>query len=153
MRRSARGFLQNANKFNIISNNSTFRPDYVALIQTDGSYKPSYKISRTAVLYINSENPQFSIKTYFDHRNSYESEWQSIIDGIEYAIKKDDSAIELENDNLSVITCLINKTPPKNKYIKEYYYSTLELSKHLDLFSVRWIPREENKADELFELS
>lgn len=146
-------FLLHANKFTVITNKSLFRPEYVALVQTDGSYKYEYKISRTAVLYLNSEKPQFLIKTYLDHTGSHESEWASIIDGIEYAIKKENGSIELENDNLSVIRCLITKTPPLNSILKEYYYHTLELSKYMDLLSVRWIPRKFNKADRLFKLS
>jgi hypothetical protein len=88
-----------------------------------------------------------------NHRNSYESEWASVLDGIMYAIKKDDGSVELENDNQSVIRALITKTPPSQDYAQFYYYKTLEISNYMDLLSVRWIPRKQNQADRLFELS
>jgi ribonuclease HI len=139
--------------FTLLTRPTLLRSDYVARIQTDGSFKSTYNISRTAVLYLNSPEKQFLIKTYMNHRNSYESEWASVLDGILYALKKGDGSVELENDNQSVMRALITKTPPVQDYSRFYYYKTLELSNYMDLLSVRWIPRRENQADRLFQLS
>jgi ribonuclease HI len=101
---------------------------------------------------LNSPEKQYSIKTYFNHRNSYESEWSSVLDGIKYSIEKDHGSVEIENDNQSVIRALITKTPPSQEYARFYYYKTLETSKYMELLAVRWIPRKHNQADRLFKL-
>ena len=145
--------LRRLTNFTVLSKPNLLRPDYVARIQTDGSFKSTYNISRTAVLYLNSAENQYLIKTYIDHKNSYESEWASVLDGIYYAIKNDDGSVEIENDNQSVIRALITKTPPSQAYAQFYYYKTLEISNFMDLLAVRWIPRKRNQADRLFELS
>jgi len=92
------------------------------------------------------------IKTYLTHRNSYESEWQSVLDGIIYSLKKDIGSLELENDNLSVINSIISMKSPNLDYAKPYFNEIIEYSNYLDWFSIRWVPRKLNKADKLFEL-
>jgi len=118
-------------------------------VQTDGSFGHS-KISRTAVLYRDRKGIDTTqCKTYFDHRNSTESEWCSVLDGIQYAVKKDEGFVELENDNLGVIQSLIRRKEPK----MGYYYQVIQKELlHFDYVGIRWIPREMNAADDIFRI-
>lgn len=120
-----------------------------AKIQTDGSFMKG-KISRTAVILTNSEGVKYSlVNTYFDHKNSHESEWRSVVDGMEYSLKKEERSVHLENDNLGVINNLVNRNKPPGLYI--YYYDYIfEMLENFDFLAVRWIPRALNKADKLF---
>jgi len=122
-------------------------------IQTDGSYSiTNNRISRTAVILTKPNGINHSIwNTYFDHANSYESEWRSVLDGLEYSLSKKEKAVKLENDNLSVMNSLIRKEPPAGLY-KDYYEYIYDLLQKFDNAAFRWIPREKNKADKLFRI-
>jgi ribonuclease HI len=131
-----------------ICKNSVVEPLALAAVQTDGSFK---RISRTAILLDTIQGEQFTlVNTYFTHANSYESEWCSVLNGLEFALKKKQTAVTLENDNQGVIQSLITQTPPKVFW--PYYDSIYDLMTSFDWVSVRWIPRELNKADRLFRI-
>lgn len=123
----------------------------MAHLQTDGSFRYKDKVSRTASL-LKADATFKSVKTYFDHKNSYESEWCSILDGIQMTQSNDVSAISLENDNLGVINALIQKRLPRHDYAAVYYDLILKEVKHMDFVEIRWIPRRLNKADALFRI-
>jgi ribonuclease HI len=132
-----------------ICKNSVVEPLALAAIQTDGSFK---RISRTAIILDTVQGEQFTlVNTYFTHANSHESEWCSVLNGLEFALKKKQTAVTLENDNQGVIHSLITQSPPKSLYWP-YYDSIHELLETFDWVSVRWIPRELNKADRLFRI-
>lgn len=141
------------NEFSKVASKTLFRPDSVLRVQTDGSFSHKYSISRTAVLVANAKIDQYLVKTYFNHRNSYESEWQSVLDGIIYSIKKGKGSLELENDNLAVINSIIQRKRPDLAYARPYYSEIIDHSRYLDWLSIRWIPRKFNKADKLFYLN
>jgi hypothetical protein len=129
----------------------TFRPPKIARVQTDGFYKD--EISRTAVLLKTRDNIDYTlINTYFDHLNSTEAEWVSVLNGIQYALKKDQGSVELENDCLPVIKHLIHRRPPAKSYLATYYTAILKEARYMDYLGVRWVPREFNKADDLFHI-
>jgi len=127
------------------------KPLEVAHLQTDGSFRYRDRISRTAAL-LKSEETFKSVKTYFDHQNSYESEWCSILDGIQMTQKNEVSSISLENDNLGVINSLVQRRPPRHEYVAAYYHLIMKEVKHMDYVEMRWIPRRYNKADGLFRI-
>jgi ribonuclease HI len=132
-----------------ICKNSVVEPFALAAIQTDGSFRKN--ISRTAIILDTVQGEQFTlVNTYFTHANSYESEWCSVLNGLEFALKKKQTAVTLENDNQGVIKSLITQTPPKVFW--RYYDSIHELLETFKWVSVRWIPREQNKADRLFRI-
>lgn len=122
-------------------------------VQTDGSFKPSQnKLSRTAVILLKPDSEKYTLcTTYFTHANSHESEWCSVLDGIEFSLKKEAVAINLENDNLGVIDSLIKQKKPSGLY-SDYYYQIKDLVKNFEWLGIRWIPRELNRADDLFRL-
>jgi len=125
----------------------------ISQLQTDGSFGSTYNISRTASMFLSPEKIEYSkVKTYLDHRNSYESEWCSVLDGIELAIEKNEYVLELENDNKAVIESLMRKKRPAKPYVVDYFDQILDISKKIDYLAVRWIPRELNKADKLFRI-
>jgi ribonuclease HI len=122
-------------------------------VQTDGSFKLSQnKLSRTAVILLKPDGEKHTLcSTYFTHANSHESEWCSVLDGIEFSKKKGSQSINLENDNLGVITSLISQKKPSGLY-SDYYYQITDLAKEFEWLGIRWIPRELNRADDLFRL-
>lgn len=124
-----------------------------AHVQTDGSFKPSRNnLSRTAVILLKPDGEKYTLcTTYFNHANSHESEWCSVLDGIEFSLKNGSETINLENDNLGVITSLINQKKPSSLYA-DYYYHIKDLAKDFEWLGIRWIPRELNRADDLFRL-
>lgn len=128
----------------------TLRPLVTAHVQTDGSYHQRYRVSRTAVI-LRADEEHHLLKSYIDgeHKNSTESEWASVLDGIKFSIAKDQGAVELENDNLGVIRA-IAAHQAKNDMDRYYLHSIRAESEKLDWLAVRWIPREQNRADMLF---
>ena len=139
--------------FTQLSLNSLFKGTAVAHVQTDGSFTPlNNRISRTAVILHKASGTKHSLcRTYFNHHNSVESEWQSIADGLEYSAKRGVRTINLENDNLSIVNSLIlRKTPPA--LYSDYYLYIFDMIGRLDWVAIRWIPREMNKADRLFRI-
>ena len=143
-----------ASNFTVLTRGAFHRPSYTARIQTDGSFSSKYKsISRTAVFLTTSKGDQHTLcRTYFDNKNHMESEWCSILDGINYSLKKDQDAIELENDNLSVITSLVNHRIPRHSYLSDYYLMIYKYLRQFEYVGIRWIPRELNRADEIFRV-
>lgn len=89
-------------------------------------------------------------KTYMNHTSSYESELCSILDGMKFSIKRNQDSIELENDNLGVINSLINCKIPRQPILARYYLDIYKQVRQFEYVGIRWIPRELNKADELF---
>jgi ribonuclease HI len=143
-------FFRIVTKLVPICKNSLVEPFALAAVQTDGSFKKN--ISRTAVILDTVQGEQFTlVNTYFTHSNSHESEWCSVLNGLEFALKKKQTTVTLENDNQGVIQSLITQRPPKSLYWP-YYDAIHGLLESFDWVSVRWIPREQNKADKLFRI-
>lgn len=131
--------------------NRIIKPHKISFIQTDGSYIPSSGLARTAVILRAPEEHRLMQICPFSS-NSTEAEWQSVFDGIDFAISKKQYSLELENDNLSVINSLIFKKTPRSEIALLTYLAILDEIRNLDWVGVRWIPRELNKADRLFRL-
>ena len=153
MRPALATFLRNPQPFSPLSR-SIQRPARVALVQTDGSFSTQYpELSRTAVILRTRDHIDYTlVDTYTDHWNSHETEWASVLNGIRFALKKDQGSVELENDCLPVIKHLIHKRKPLKSYLADYYTQILKEAKTMEYLSIRWIPRELNKADDLFHL-
>jgi len=148
MRPALADFFKKPSVFVALKNVS--RPQTTVLLQTDGSFSHSYQMSRTACI-LNSRNGELTLsKTYMDHDSSTESEWCSILDGIQFAVKKDEGSIDLENDNLGVVRHIVGKRPPR--LFSDYYSQIMKEVKGLDYIGIRWIPRELNHADNLFRI-
>ena len=129
------------------------KPPKVALVQTDGSFSSEFPMSRTAVVLKCRDAIEYSlINTYTDHISSTEAEWASVLNGIQFALKKDQGSVELENDCLPVINHLIAKRPPAKSYLAEYYGTVLKEARKMEYLGVRWIPRELNRADDFFRI-
>ena len=151
MRPAMAKFLQNPTRFSVLKGlplaPSTLPPK-VAHVQTDGSFTT---LSRTAVLLRTISREDYTLRsTYLDHVNSTQSEWCSILDGILLSKRKDQGSIQLENDCFGVIQALLRNRPPKEEFAAHYYITIFKELRELDHFGIRWIPREMNKADELF---
>jgi len=126
-------------------------PPHLAKLQTDGSFRYVDRISRTASL-LKTDETYKSVKTYFNHANSYESEWCSVMDGILMSQDNDVDSVQIENDNLSVMNSLIQRKAPKQEYAAVYYEEIMKLAKEMEWVELRWIPRRLNKADRLFRI-
>jgi ribonuclease HI len=119
------------------------------LVQTDGSFHEGARISKTAAIAF--QNPLVNhMKIWFDHESSYESEWASVLEGLRMSQSLGIDAVELENDNLSVMTYLRDKRIPGGPMAATYYKEILEESAKMEWVGIRWIPRERNFADTLF---
>ena len=137
--------------FRIASKTLNKPPIYT--IQTDGLFHQRLQISRTAVLTI-TKPPYERVATYYDHKNLYESDWVSILDGLKLAHSLDMGGVQVENDNLAVINVLMADEEPEwsnQMNIREHFYEVKKLANEFDWVEVRWIPRELNYADMLFK--
>ena len=113
----------------------------IAQIRTNGSYSYKTKISRTvAILSMGSRQSRFT-KTYFDHMNSMESEWASLVDALEYSQKKGIKSLALENSCLPIISSIVLSKPPKNSLFFDYYNYFNSLTNYYNWLGIRWIPR------------
>jgi hypothetical protein len=149
MRPALANFLRNPMPFSVLTR--SVRPAIVAHVQTDGSFTP--QVSRTATLLKTVQGEEYSLfKTYFEHKNCGHSEWCSVLDGILFSVKKDQGSVELENDCLGVVRALAQKRQPVDRASAYFYGKIWREIRGLEHFGIRWIPREMNRADELFRI-
>ena len=132
-----------------IGGRQTARPPIVAKVQTDGSY--TRRLQRIAAILT---KPSHSIRTEVMElrtQNSTETEWASIAMGLHLALQNGEGAVGLENDNLSVIHSLMfDRKPLTHDYARHYRNEIFQIANKAEWAGVRWIPREINRADELF---
>jgi ribonuclease HI len=135
-----------------IGGNVAFPPPFLAHLQTDGSFRAKSRSARVAYILLSADGR----RTYRDTESiphaasSTDTEWASILTGLEFAVSVNQTAIGIENDCLSVIHALIQpETPLRNAAHREIRREILGLAKHTTWTGVRWIPREENRADAL----
>jgi hypothetical protein len=139
-----------------IGGNVAFPPPFLAHLQTDGSFRAKSRSARVAYILLSADGR----RTYRDTANipyaasSVDAEWASILTGLEFAVSAaaaNQTAIGIENDCLSVIHALIQpETPLRNTNHREIRREILAAAKHTTWTGIRWIPREENRADALF---
>lgn len=119
-------------------------------IQTDGSYKKN--LARTAVLLKTSDELSTIKKvTPIIAESSTETEWASVYHGVLFGLEHSETVLALENDDFGVIAALITNNTLKHDYAKYYRSNIVKLVGNTAWTGVRWIPRENNKADALFQ--
>jgi ribonuclease HI len=156
MRHALASFLKKPTVFSALTSPSSRpvpKPPKVALVQTDGSFSSEFPMSRTAVLLRTPDAIEYSlVDTYTDHINSTEAEWASVLNGVQFALKKDQGSVHLENDCMPVMKHLIFRRPPAKSYLADYYGAVMKEARKMEYLGVRWIPRELNRADDFFRI-
>lgn len=135
-----------------------YRRSFVpSLVQTDGSFYSGKRSGFVAALLHHNDNIYKQTVWLETAEDSCETEWASVYNGIIFSLNKQATQIHIENDNLGVVESLIATTiSPKQKKRREKEYATyyrhaiLSLVKQTNYAAIRWIPREQNRADDLF---
>ena len=134
------------------------RSFFPSLLQTDGSFYSGKRSGFVAALLHHNDYEYKQTRWLETAEDSCETEWASIYNGIVFSLNKQATQLHIENDNLGVVQSIIEHTltPHKRKKRKEKEYATyyrheiLSLVKHTNYAAIRWIPREQNRADDLF---
>jgi len=128
-----------------------YPPTIYAHLQTDGSYK-SHKIAKIG-FYLKTINGDIHTSSYkITAQSSIETEWASILGGIEFSEEYNQECVFVENDCLSIISFFsphAKKLPPLGTPARYYYDEICRVSNEFGYVGLRWIPRELNKADQV----
>jgi hypothetical protein len=129
------------------------KPPFLTRVQTDGSYGRHLGGGRVAAVVTEPDGTRGAAQMIpvKSARNSTEAEWASVEFGMRMALENDHEAIALENDNLGVIAAIIHpQNPLKHAYARHYRDLIFGHANKTLWTGVRWIPREANRADDLF---
>jgi len=124
-----------------------------SLLQTDGSFRRAN--GRAAALLFHHSNIYSKVWNLEHAKDSYETEWASVYHGLLFSMNTNVYRLHIENDNQGVILNLLRanvqkKKQTQNPYVVEYREAILNLVKQTEWTAIRWIPRENNRADDLF---
>jgi len=145
--------MKRLDMFTRIGGMNNFRAPICALLQTDGSFHHRTGLSRVAMRLQNPAHTEIYQKMTVipNAQDSTETEWASISHGLLFALESGERNLEVENDNLGVVSALILKEKVmKQEYAKYYRYIILNTASKTEWTGIRWIPRELNLADALF---
>jgi hypothetical protein len=136
-----------------IGGKSIFRPPVVAHLQSDASYKHHNPYLTKSGLILKTADRRLIYREVIllgKVKNATEAEWAGLYSSIQFALNKNEMAIEAENDNLGVISILITRNyPTRHSYANHYYKKIMELGEETEWLALRWIPRSINYADDL----
>jgi ribonuclease HI len=142
-------------KFLRIGGRRALQLPLLSIVQCDGSYLRSRGAAAAAYLIYDAAHQVAKSRKIdlYGVKSSTEAEWAAVYHGLEAAVEANNENIGLENDCLSVIAGLVypvNKLRPM--YARHYRQKILTLADTTLWTGVRWIPRKENRADDLFQL-
>jgi ribonuclease HI len=122
----------------------TLQPAVFSIVQCDGSFKSG--MGRTAVLFEQHRRVSYPIRM----ESSTEAEWKAVHNALLFGLEHNLTDIGIENDNLGVINTFLNDIIPKREYARYYKWKIRKDAEQTEWTGVRWIPRERNRADDLF---
>ena len=123
----------------------------ITKIQTDGSFYTKNKQGAVAaILNLPVGSKHQYVQRLYQLESSTEAEWASVYYGLQLGIDMDQKEMGLENDCLGVVREIMFQAPGKKEYARYYHHKIRELSLKTDWCGIRWIPRAENRADDLF---
>ena len=131
-------------------------PMPIALVQTNSLfYAPTKTGVVTAFLNLPESGSEKASEHSFAHPpsrlvSSTEAEWTSVFYGLTLAIQMDQSIIGLESNSLGIIRSILFNSPGKQDYARYYNYKIHRIGREVEWCGIRWIPRAENKASQLF---
>ena len=96
-------------------------------------------------VYIKGEGHQIKISEYIGETNNHIAEFQALIRGLEEAIKLGSNLVSMRSDSKIVVTKK-EKAYVKSDDFKPFLDRALQLIEEIDLFFIKWIPDNQNKA-------
>jgi len=125
----------------------------LSVVQCDGSFSRR-GAAAAYLIYDASHRPTKSQKIdLYDVKSSTDAEWASVYYGLKAALEESHDMIGLENDCLSVVGGLVYPANSLRSVCARYYRQKILTLADTTLWTgVRWIPRAENRADDLFRV-
>ena len=96
-------------------------------------------------VYIKGEGHQIKISEYIGETNNHIAEFQALVRGLEEAIKLGSNLVSMRSDSKIVVSS-VEKAYVKSDEFKPFLERALQLIEEIDLFFIKWIPDNENKA-------
>lgn len=138
-------------KFLRIGGRLAIQLPFLSIVQCDGSFSRRGAAAAYMIYDASHQVAKSQKIDLYGVKSSTEAEWAAIFNGLEAAMEAENENIGLENDCLSVIAGLIYPANPlRPTYARHYRAKILTLADATLWTGVRWIPRKENRADDLF---
>ena len=96
-------------------------------------------------VYIKGEGHQIKLSEYIGETNNHIAEFQALVRGLEEAIKLGSNLVSMRSDSKIVVSS-VEKAYVKSDEFKPFLERALQLIEEIDLFFIKWIPDNENKA-------
>ena len=96
-------------------------------------------------VYIKGEGHQIKLSEYIGETNNHTAEFQALVRGLEEAIKLGSNLVSMRSDSKIVVTS-VEKAYVKSDDFKPFLDRALQLIEEIDLFFIKWIPDNQNKA-------
>lgn len=96
-------------------------------------------------IFIKGEGHLIKISEYIGKTNNHIAEFTALIRALEEAKKLNTSIVSIRSDSKIVVNS-VEKKYVKNADYKPYLEKALQLANDFDLFFIKWIPDQQNKA-------
>ena len=96
-------------------------------------------------IFIKGEGHHMKISEYIGEANNHVAEFKALIRGLEEAVKLGPQLVSMRSDSKIVVSS-VEKEYVKNEEYKPYLEQALQLIGQIDLFFIKWIPDNQNKA-------
>jgi hypothetical protein len=134
-----------------IGGRRALQPLVLTRVQTDGSFGRPSGARVAAIVTPPSGSTASQMVRVPDATSSTEAEWASVAFGLRLALENDHETVGLENDCLGVVSALMYPANPLRHAYARYYRGLIySLTAQTMWTGVRWIPRQANRADDLF---
>ncbi|MFY3792932.1 ribonuclease HI family protein [Ureibacillus sp. MALMAid1270] len=94
---------------------------------------------------IKGEGHSVQISEFIGVTNNHLAEFTALIRGLEEAKKLDTTLVSVRSDS-KIVVASIDKQYVKNEEYKPFLEKAIELINSFDLFFIKWIPDNENRA-------
>lgn len=96
-------------------------------------------------IFIKGEGHHVQLSEYIGISNNHLAEFTALIRGLEEAQKLGTSLVSVRSDS-KIVVASVEKEYVKNEEFKPLLDEILQLIKSFDLFFIKWVPDEQNKA-------
>lgn len=96
-------------------------------------------------IFIKGEGHHIQISEYIGLTNNHIAEFMALVRGLEEAQKLGTTLVSVRSDS-KIVVASMEKEYVKNEEFKPYLERALTLANSFDLFFIKWVPDEQNKA-------